>query len=334
MSKTKILSLLIVTGPGGDAQGWGDLSVTETLCASLREAGYAVQLAFVRTPEEFIAALRTNPADLVWSCLYYFTEKEDIIGIDPAAVWVSDLLEERGMPYIGPSAQTMKNLILKYTTHCLMRKRGVAVPEHHLINIGEDIPELPLPAFVKPNGESRSIGISDASVVNTRAELCQQVARMHRELQQPALVEDYLPGEEYTVLMLGNGPRQEILPGKVSVDESCYGRYRILRSDLRGVGKTRISIPEDPARFAEAVALSRQATEALDCLDHVRLDLRVDAQGKLRVIEINGIPGLKPVKSWSPQIYSLYHPVPGGPMLEYRHLLEKIVCSARERWQL
>jgi len=329
-----MLSLLIITGPGGDAQGWGNSQVTETVCASLREAGYAVKMAFVKTTEEFNAVLADNPADLVWSCLYYFTEKSDIIGIDPDAVWVSDLLEERHIPYVGPSAQTMKNLILKYTTHRLMRAQGVAVPEHHLINLGEDIPEIPLPAFVKPNGESRSIGISDASVVNNREELCRQVTYIRQELQQAALVEDYLPGEEFTVLVLGNGQQQEILPGMVSVDESCYGRYRILRSDLRGVGKTHISIPEDQGRFAEAVSLARQATEALHCLDHVRLDMRADSAGQLRVIEINGIPGLKPIKSWSPQIYSLYHPDPGGPLLEYRHLLQKIIQSAQGRWQL
>jgi D-alanine-D-alanine ligase len=59
--------------------------------------------------------------------------------------------------------------------------------------------------------------------------------------------------------------------------------------------------------------------------------MRVDARGCLRVMEINGIPGLKPVKSWSPQIYSLYHPSEGGPMEEYRSMLHLIVHSALER---
>ena len=60
--------------------------------------------------------------------------------------------------------------------------------------------------------------------------------------------------------------------------------------------------------------------------------MRVDARGSLRVMEINGIPGLKPVKSWSPQIYSLYHPSKGGPMEEYRNMLHLIVHSALERY--
>ena len=55
------------------------------------------------------------------------------------------------------------------------------------------------------------------------------------------MVEEYLPGQEYTVLALGGGERQEILPGMVSVNPSLYGKYRILRSDLRGVGVTKIA---------------------------------------------------------------------------------------------
>jgi D-alanine-D-alanine ligase len=66
-------------------------------------------------------------------------------------------------------------------------------------------------------------------------------------------------------------------------------------------------------------------------LDHVRADLRVGADGALRVIEINGIPGLKPIKSWSPQIYSLYHSSPLGAMDEYKNMLNAIATSAFAR---
>jgi D-alanine-D-alanine ligase len=97
------------------------------------------------------------------------------------------------------------------------------------------------------------------------------------------------------------------------------------------VGLTKISIPAQKERAEEAREITRKATDALECRDHVRVDLRVDAQGRLRVMEVNGIPGLKPVKSWSPQIYSLYHPSPAGPMEEYRNMIHLIVRSALER---
>jgi len=119
-----------------------------------------------------------------------------------------------------------------------------------------------------------------------------------------------------------NGARREILPGRVTVAPEHYGKYPILRSDLRGVGLTHVSLPEEHTE--EAVELARAACEALNCTDHVRIDMREDASGRLRIMEVNGIPGLKPVKSWSPQIYALYHP---GPDV-YTALIDAIVSSA------
>ena len=176
------------------------------------------------------------------------------------------------------------------------------------------------------------VDAGNVNVVHNAKELRQRVRYVHEKLEQAALIEEYLPGDEYTVLMLGNGRLQEILPGLVTVDKNHFGRHQILRSDLRGVGLTKISIPSEKGRAEEASALTKKATDALKCWDHVRVDMRVDAQGRLRVMEINGIPGLKPVKSWSPQIYSLYHPSPGGTAEEYRNMLHLIVHSALERY--
>jgi D-alanine-D-alanine ligase len=323
--------VLIVTGPGGDAQGWGDMKVTETLCETLNSGDLAAEIAYVTTTEEFRKAISGRRFDIVWSALYYISQREDIIGLGEDNDWVADRLDEKGIPYIGPNARTMKELIQKYETHRVMRESGVLVPDFKLVAAGDALPEVAYPAFVKPNCESRSIGISDDSVVHNREELARRVRYVHEKLEQAALIEEFLPGDEYTVLMLGNGRLQEILPGLVTVDKSHFGRHQVLRSDLRGVGLTRISIPPQQERAEEARELARKATDALKCWDHVRVDMRVDAAGRLRVMEVNGIPGLKPVKSWSPQIYSLYHPLPGGPMEEYRSMLHLIVHSALER---
>ena len=322
--------VLLITGPGGDAQGWGDLHVTETVRDALCAAGYPAEIAWVVTEADFRRALAGHAFDIVWSALYYFSDRADIIGIgdDGDTTWVADLLDARNIPYIGPNAQTMKDLILKHETHRIMRAAGARVPSFAYVPRGAAAPEVRFPAFVKPDGESRSVGISDDSVVQDRDALERRVRYVHERLGQAALIEDFLPGPEYTVLMLGNGPLQEILPGLVTVDPARFGKHEILRSDLRGVGLTKIRIPPDEAQAREAREQTRIATDALRCWDHVRADLRADAEGRLRIMEVNGIPGLKPVKSWSPQIYSLYHPAPGGPAEEYRNMLSLIVRSA------
>ena len=325
--------ILILTGPGGDAQGWGDMAVTRHVAEALDAGPFRTAIAYVESAEDFHAAMARRDFDLVWSALYHVSGHTDTVGLGgPGALWVADTMDALGIPYIGPDALTMKQLILKHDTHRILRERGIEVPVHALVEPGGELPGLAFPAFVKPDAESRSVGISDDSVVHSREELARRCAYIHAELRQAALVEEYMPGPEYTVAMLGNGRRQEFLTGLVTVDPSHYGKYPILRTDLRGVGLTKLSVP--PTRVEEAVALTRRATDALRCWDHVRVDLRLDAGGRLRIMEVNGIPGLKPGKSWSPQLYSLYHPSAQGPAKEYQEMLHLVAGSALERWGL
>ena len=318
-------NIVLVTGPAGDAQGWGDMHVTEAVRNAILAGGYECRVVLADNRAELESELKKAPVSLVWSSLYFFSAREDIVGIPPDAVWVADVLDEMGIPYIGPSARTMKNLIGKFDTHEILAAHGVRVPRHLLCPPASSSEVDFFPAFVKPNGESRSVGISEKSVAETPEALAAQVEFVRRELGQAALIEEYLPGKEYTVMVIGNGARREILPGRVTVPPERYGKYPILRSDMRGVGLTKISIPEE--HRDEAVRLSAAACDALGCDDHVRIDMREDAEGRLRIMEVNGIPGLKPVKSWSPQIYALYHPV-ADP---YRALIGTIVDCAMER---
>ncbi len=77
-----------------------------------------------------------------------------------------------------------------------------------------------------------------------------------------------------------------------------------------------------------------QAMEALNCMDHVRADMRLDALGNLKRIEVNGIPELKHLKSWSPQMFTMQHPSEQGPMEDYRRLINHVVTSAMARYGL
>jgi D-alanine-D-alanine ligase len=70
------------------------------------------------------------------------------------------------------------------------------------------------------------------------------------------------------------------------------------------------------------------------CLDHVRIDIKTDAAGALRIMEVNGIPGMKPHKSWAPQIYTLYFESPEGEMTDYRNLVRAILEAGGRRYGL
>lgn len=325
--------ILLITGPAGDSQGWGDIAVTQSIKKAIDDSGKNAQIAFVNNMDEFYASLEKNTFDIAWSALYHISGKSETIGMGQGyEKWVADIFDDKGIPYIGPDARTMKNLIHKTSTHRILNRSGISVPYHYQLVTADVLPDIVYPAFVKPSYESRSVGISDESVVNSPEELKKRIAYIEAMFEQPALVEEYLPGDEYTVLMLGNGAHQTFLPGKVVVDPSMFGKYPILRTDLRGVGITKIKPVSEMKE--NLIELCQKAMEALNCLDHVRTDIRVDAKGKLKIIEVNGIPGLKPVKSWSPQIFSLNYPSTDGPMEDYRKLIDHIVISALARYNL
>ena len=326
------MRIVLLTGPGGDAQGWGDMKVTESVRDAAESLGHPTRIAYVADEAEFFRLVDRPDFDIVWSALYHITPNEKFIGRNAAGTWVADELDARRVPYIGSDSRTMKAMIDKYETHEILAAAGVAVPAHVLVRTGDDVTPVTYPAFVKPICESRSVGISDESVVHSEEELRRRVAYIEGEFDQPALVEEFLPGDEYTALVLGNGETRECLPGLVSVEDKHFKNYRILRTDLRGVGLTRISLAGE--RTEEARRLADRAAEAMGCLDHVRIDMRVDAAGRLRTIEVNGIPGLKPHKSWAPQIYTLYHASPLGEEEDYRRLIGAIVESARRRYGL
>jgi D-alanine-D-alanine ligase len=326
------MRIVLLTGPGGDAQGWGDMKVTESVREAAESLGHPTRIAYVNDETEFFRLVDRPDFDIVWSALYHITANEKFIGRNAAGTWVADELDVRRIPYIGSDSRTMKAMIDKFQTHEILAAGGIAVPAHILLRAEDDVGPVTYPAFVKPICESRSVGISDESVVRTEEELRRRVAYVEREFDEPALVEEFLPGAEYTALILGNGRTRECLPGLVSVEDKHYGNYRILRTDLRGVGLTRISLAGE--RTEEARSLADDAAEAMGCLDHVRIDIRADKADKLRIIEVNGIPGLKPHKSWAPQIYTLYHASPLGEDEDYRRLIGAIIESAARRYGL
>ncbi len=327
------MRVLLLTGPGGDAQGWGDMEVTESVRDAAEVSGHTARIAYVETEDDFRRVLDDGGFDIVWSALYHITTNAKFIGSNEGGLWVADVFDARGIPYIGSNSQTMKDMIDKFHTHAVLARHGVPVPAHHLVRVGDDdLSAIRYPAFVKPMGESRSVGVTDDSVVTSEDELRRQVAYVDREFRQPALVEDFLPGDEFTVLVLDNGERQVCLPGLVSVEPHHYGRHKVLRVDLRGVGLTRIS--EAGPRGAEAGALAARAAAAMRCLDHVRIDIKTAADGGLRIMEVNGIPGLKPRKSWGPQLYTLHHHSAGGELEDYRQLVSAIIEAGGRRFGL
>ncbi|MGZ5469620.1 MAG: hypothetical protein ACXWG5_10740, partial [Candidatus Aminicenantales bacterium] len=105
------MRILLLTGPGGDAQGWGDMKVTESMREATESLGHPTRIAYIADEAEFRRLVERPDFDIVWSALYHITTNEAFIGRNAAGTWVADVLDERQIPYIGSNSRTMKAMI-------------------------------------------------------------------------------------------------------------------------------------------------------------------------------------------------------------------------------
>jgi hypothetical protein len=147
--------------------------------------------------------------------------------------------------------------------------------------------DLPFPLFVKPVAEGSSKGVSDRSLVRNRRELRATCAHVLDTFRQPALVETFLPGREFTVGLLGSGRAARVL-GVMEVlstaggDASAY----TYANKQQWQDRVRYEVVGD-AKALQAAEVARAAWQALGCLDAGRVDVRLDAAGGARFIEVN-----------------------------------------------
>ena len=213
---------------------------------------------------------------------------------------VPALLEFLGVPFTGSDSATMMLTLDKALTKKIVRFAGVNTPNYKLIRNGSDKigAGMEFPLMVKPNAEGSSKGITDDSVVQDAPALWRQVHLITEQYRQPALVEEFLPGREFTVGILGNGKELTYLPImeieflEKDVPHPTYN-YRI-KQDWKKFVKYHIPAQVEPALKAEIEDLCGKAFRHLMCRDVARIDVRLDAAGKPHMIEVNPLPGLSP----------------------------------------
>jgi D-alanine-D-alanine ligase len=158
-----------------------------------------------------------------------------------------------------------------------------------------DLP-APFPLFVKPRWEGTAKGIGPSSRVESREALVREVARVVATYSQPALVEAFLEGPEYTVTLVGHRPLRALPTLQRALEASTgIGAHAIERHPPPPGGWSHVTPGVlDPALEADLIALGRRAFVALECRDFARADFRLDRAGQPHFLEINPLPTFAP----------------------------------------
>ena len=210
---------------------------------------------------------------------------------------VPALCELLGIPYSGSDPTTLSLCLDKGLTKQILRAAGIETPDWQVLTTGrEKLRAFRYPVIVKPNAEGTSKGITSASVVGDEAAARAAAKAMVDRFGQPALVEEYIAGREFTVGLLGER-RPKLLPPMevVFVDAAEHPVYGY---DEKKPATTRVRF-ECPATMTQTEQrklekVVRDTFAALGCRDVARIDLRLAKDGTFHVIEVNPLPGLTP----------------------------------------
>ncbi len=289
MKKLNIVYTCNVRKPDMEDERYGEFESPETIEAvtsALERIGANVELIDVGPEIYHQLEKRKDRIDLVFNNTEGLEEKELREAIVP---FFCDYLH---IPCTGSSPKTFINKMDKATAKRIVAYDGVPTARYQLLNPGDRLRNLSFPLMVKPYSEGTSIGISQNSKVHDGLELDDAVSSIHAQFNQPALAEEFLPGREYTIGLIGNYvlPILEIdfarIPGHPHVRDPHV-------KDIENPYIAHLDWTDTAKRFAE---IAVKAHEALEVRDYNRMDFRM-RDDQLYFLEANVIPGIHPTEA-------------------------------------
>jgi len=241
------------------------------------------------------------------------------------------ILEMKGIPFVGADALTLGLTLDKVLAKKIFKAENIPTPKFFEVkNIQSltDTDHMKFPLIVKPRFEGSSKGLSESSRVENIDELRTQVEHVLETYKQPALVEEFISGSEFTVGVIGNDDPvalavvQVKIDGRLQLNNKFYTFSRITSDRLEYVCPAKIF--HELTKKLQELALKVYTT--VECRDFGRVDFRVDKDGKPYVLEINPLPSLS-----TEDVFPL---LAKEIDLTYNEIIGKILHLALERNQL
>jgi D-alanine-D-alanine ligase len=311
---------------------WDDPETIAAVEAALGLAGRVIRL---EANEEFPARLRATRPDIV------FNVAEGLYGPNREA-HVPAICEFFDIPYTGSDPLTLGLGLDKRRSKDAFAAAGVPVPAGLVVSSAAER-QLALrvarPVMVKPLFEGSSKGIPESALCESADDVLARVDRVLEEYRQPALVEEFLAGREFTCAILGNGASARALPlVEIRFDALPAGAKPIYGYEAKWIWDTperplpifRCPAAVEPGLASAVADTALAAYHALGCRDWARVDLRLDGAGTPRVLEINPLPGVLP----DPDQNSCFPKAARAAGLSYDAMILEVLDAALARYGL
>jgi D-alanine-D-alanine ligase len=240
-------------------------------------------------------AIKDWEPDIIFNLLEAF---DNIVMFDHNIV---SFLEMLRMPYTGSNARGLMLARDKSLSKKLMAYHRIPMPEFSVIRRDQKVrisKRLPFPLIVKSLTEEASLGISQASVVDSEEKLKERVTFIHEHIGTNALVEQFIEGRELYVGVMGNNrlrvfPIWEMqftkMPNGVHHIATERVKWSVKYQEKHGIQTNELKdLPEDQCQQIQH--LCRRVYRALELSGYARIDLRMDKDGRAYVLEANPNP--------------------------------------------
>ncbi len=258
---------------------------------------------------------------------------------------VPAILDMLQIPYTGSDPLTLATCLDKARTKEILSYHKIPNAKFLLIDRIEQTGNLSssgkfnYPLMVKPVSEGSSKGIFTSSFAKNSSDLIKEVKRILEEYNQPALIEEFLPGREFTAAVMGNGVEAEVLPiVEIQYNDFPEDFIPIYSYEAKWILDTKenpLEVFSCPAKidkhFEEKIkGIVLQTYNVLRCKDWSRIDIRLDKNGEPNIIEVNPLPGILP----DPEENSCFPKAARAAGLDYIAMINKVLYAAAKRNKL
>ncbi len=251
------------------------------------------------------------------------------------------MLDMLQIPYTGSDALTLAICLDKARTKEILSYYKIPTAKFFVADNIEDAYNynLTFPLIVKPISEGSGKGIFASSFVHSTEELIREIKRITSEYNQSALVEEFLPGREFTVAILGNNGDARVLPLiEMRYDKYPDGVVPLYSYEAKWILDTKeneFDVFDCPANVDKE--LEKKITKVcldtykvLRCRDWSRIDLRLDKNGEPNIIEINPLPGIIP----DPNENSSFPKAARAAGIDYNDMINSVLAAGVKRYNL
>ncbi|MFH1522854.1 MAG: ATP-grasp domain-containing protein [Patescibacteria group bacterium] len=298
---------------------------------TLQDRGYKVTYFDFNNIPKVIDNIAKSNIDLVFNVCERINNSSFL---EPHVASIFDIFQ---IPYTGSSPFTLGLCIDKIRVKKLLTYHGIPTPKwDYAYNLDEEVDdEIKYPLIVKPANTDNSIGITNNSVVINKKELKREMEKIIKGLNSPALIEEYIEGDEYDVSILGSEENDLlVLPLKRSIFNNMpKGYWHIYPYDSKWGKKSAYSkiIVEEPAKSGNKklesliTEIALDTYNILDCHDYGRVEIRVDKNNNPYILELNPNPSIN-INDGVPSAAKVLG-------LNYGDFLEKIISLAIKRYK-